>query len=314
MNTSYGDGSIAIGPYGYDTVSLGGVTVKRQGFAAVYNATGQFSPFPKVKGLKQDGLLGLGCPPPAEPDLPIPYTPLLYAMVEQGLIPAPYFSFYMDGASLGGKGELVLGGTDPNKYQGTIHYVSKANNSESDALIWSVNIQSISVFGSTSASTVCFGKNSLGEKIPSLDAIMDTGTTVTKIAANHVLQILSGITGQDYSVGGSPKMNDDGNYIVNCADRLKAKSLYVRISISHSSDGSVRDKKPLNLDIPASILIQEGSTSGTCVFMIPPDTSATASPTIFGQDFLRLFYMVYDMGNNQIGYASLSGSNIAVGM
>jgi hypothetical protein len=75
------------------------------------------------------------------------------------------------------------------------------------------------------------------------------------------------------------------------------------------------DSKPLNLDLPVSILVlQDTAGSSSCVFMIPPDTSTTAGPStvIFGQDFLRLFYMVYDMGNNQIGYAALTGSNIGV--
>lgn len=81
---------------GYDTVTLGGVTVKHQDFGAVYNATGQFSIFPKANGIHPEGLLGLGYPSPIESDLRESYIPLLYAMANQGLITAPYFSFYMD--------------------------------------------------------------------------------------------------------------------------------------------------------------------------------------------------------------------------
>ncbi|CAF1099946.1 unnamed protein product [Didymodactylos carnosus] len=93
FSISYGDSSYAIGYLSNDTVTVGGVAVRNQIFAEA-TQTGGFNGV----GDYRDGLLGLAYPGIAAGG----ETPLFYNMWNQGLIPAPIFSFYFNPVTVSG--------------------------------------------------------------------------------------------------------------------------------------------------------------------------------------------------------------------
>lgn len=69
---------------------------------------------------KFDGILGLGFKEIAVDDV----TPVWYNMLDQGLVPEPVFSFWLNRNAVDSNGgELVFGGVDPNHYEGNHTYV-----------------------------------------------------------------------------------------------------------------------------------------------------------------------------------------------
>jgi len=110
----YGSGPVS-GFESVDTLQTGGITVLSQEFAQVTDASGLGAAY---KLGKFDGILGL-----AFPCLSVNKVPTVFEnMMTQKLVPAGEFSFYL-GKEDGAKGELLMGGTDPNYFTGDITYV-----------------------------------------------------------------------------------------------------------------------------------------------------------------------------------------------
>ena len=110
----YGSGSLS-GYLVQDTVTIQGMAIQNQVFAAATNEPGWsfvFEPF--------DGLMGMAFKEIAVDDV----TPPFYNLISQHLLDSHVFSFYLarNGTSDDG-GVMVLGGNDPRHYTGEFHYV-----------------------------------------------------------------------------------------------------------------------------------------------------------------------------------------------
>jgi phytepsin len=149
FSIQYGSGA-ASGFLSQDVVNIGGVQVQNQVFAEVTNEPGI-----AFLAAGFDGVLGL-----AFDTISVDHvTPVWYNLVSQGLVAAPVFSFWLNKASSGQGGELVLGGSDPNHYTGSFTYVPLTNQT-----YWMFNVDSMAIDGST----VC----------TNCHAIADSGTSL----------------------------------------------------------------------------------------------------------------------------------------
>ncbi|XP_025270259.1 lysosomal aspartic protease-like [Camponotus floridanus] len=98
-----------------DTVNIAGLTIENQTFTEITSVTDIFEFLP------YDGVVGLGYL-----DLSIQgITPIFDNMIKQGLVSSSIFSFYLyrDSSNETG-GEFILGGSDPDHYEGDFTYLS----------------------------------------------------------------------------------------------------------------------------------------------------------------------------------------------
>lgn len=110
----YGSGAIA-GFFSQDNVKVGDLVIKKQEFIEATKEPGL-----TFVAAKFDGILGLGFQEISVGNA----VPLWYNMVNQGLVPEPVFSFWLNRNTKGDEGgELVFGGVDSSHYKGEHTYV-----------------------------------------------------------------------------------------------------------------------------------------------------------------------------------------------
>jgi len=152
FSIQYGSGA-ASGYLSGDNLNIGGVTVKSQVFAEI-------TAEPGITFLAAgfDGILGLGFESISVDHV----TPVWYNLLSQGLVSDPIFAFWLNrdpNATPGNGGELVLGGADPNHYNGNFTYVPVT-----EETYWEFSTDKIAI-GSTVFCTNC-------------KTIADTGTSL----------------------------------------------------------------------------------------------------------------------------------------
>ena len=156
----YGSGSLS-GFLSKDDVKVGDIVVKGQGFAEATKEPGIAFLFAKF-----DGILGLGFDEISVDNV----KPVFYNMMEQKLIDAPMFSFWLnrttseDGAPSVVGGELVFGGSDPAHFIGEHTYVPVTRDA-----YWQIKMDDFKVAGRSIGA--CDGEKGC-------QVIADTGTSL----------------------------------------------------------------------------------------------------------------------------------------
>jgi hypothetical protein len=179
FDITYGSGPVS-GFESVDNLGAGNILLKDMMFAEVTDATGLGLAY---KIGKFDGILGM-----AFPILSVNKVPTMFeSMVQQGLVDKAEFSFYL-GKESGQKGELLLGGTNPDYYTGDFQYVPlKAQT------YWEITMDSLKVGDST------FGESN--------NAIVDSGTSLLTGPSDSVKAIAE-------AIGAKPLVA--GEYVVSC--------------------------------------------------------------------------------------------------
>ncbi|KAG8589107.1 hypothetical protein GDO81_006261 [Engystomops pustulosus] len=174
---SYGSGSVS-GVFGYDTVSVQGLTITNQEFGLTYTESGSSFYYSKF-----DGIFGMAYPAMSAGGA----TTAMQGMLQQNLLNYPIFSVYMGSQS----GEVIFGGVDNSLYSGQILWAPVTQE-----VYWQIGIDEFSINGQAT------GWCSQG-----CQAIVDTGTsplTVPQQYMGSLLQYLGAQQGQN------------GEFLVNC--------------------------------------------------------------------------------------------------
>jgi hypothetical protein len=318
---TYGIGA-ANGTYIKDTVTVGGVAVKQQQLALASYSTNIFTRM-TTQGLRNttandavpaSGLLGLGYPgltSTAHQKNGTAYTPFVFNLMQQNLIQDPVFSIYLNNVNeKNWAGEIIFGGVDSSKYSGNLSYVpvqqitatpSSANASSTAVtgyMFWVVYGQGILVTG---------GKGSTPniQYATPLPTIIDTGTTLTYLPAPMVQAIVEAVAGP----GTYQQDQSTGMYIVDCALANQDTTIQLQMTPTSSSTSS-----PVVINAALKDVLMSDQ-SGYCYLAIAPSNSASPfgpNSALIGQSILRSSYMVFDMGQNRIGFAQTvfsAGSN-----
>ncbi|KAI7855733.1 aspartic peptidase domain-containing protein [Circinella umbellata] len=320
----YGIGSVN-GTYVKDTVSVAGVSVQNQQFGLASTTADILTNPTTLGGSGTDvttdnsttessgsdgpignGILGLGYPKltaasnQGEPA----YNPFVFNLMDQKLIQQPIFSVYMNNPDeQGWVGEVIFGGTDSSKYTGEIAYLPVAQlqtsknplesvlgSSNDGYYYWMVYGQGIGI-GNSSSNTMTF-KN----VVP---FIIDTGTTLTYLPDDLAVQVAEGLLGK-----GNFQLDSQSQvFMTSCSAADTATSLRLQMSTSEKPSDN-----PVTLSVPGSELLipYDGptvETSTTCILGIAP-VGSSSGMYLIGDSVLRSAYLVFDMGENRIGFAS----------
>ncbi|XP_015740816.1 gastricsin-like isoform X1 [Coturnix japonica] len=211
-----------------------------------------------------DGILGLAFPSLSAGGA----TTVMQQMLQENLLDSPIFSFYLSGQEGSQGGELVFGGIDSNLYTGQIVWTPVTQTT-----YWQIAIEDFTV-----------GPQSSGWCSEGCQGIVDTGTSLLTVPSQIFSELMEYIGAQDAG---------NGQYVASCSNVENMPTLYFVIS------GTTF---PL---APSAYMLQ--SNSGYCTVGIESTylPSQTGQPLwILGDVFLRVYYSIYDMGNNRVGFAA----------
>lgn len=243
---------------------MSGLVIQNQTFAEIIYEDSDL-----VSHISFDGILGLGFRSLSVKNI----TPPLITMFEQDVIPQPIYSFYIhrnifasDEGSLT-RGEIILGGSDPNYYFGNMLYTSVTVPD-----YWQIRAHKISI----PAWNMTLCRN--------CDIIVDTGTPALLGPSVHIKKILNGVgvKGREQVVDCS-KINSFPSLVFTIDDfeLILSSSAYIN---QHIKAGKLQCEIVMGFNDPDPVFV---------------DTA----PWVLGDIFIAEFYTEFDMALNRIGFA-----------
>jgi hypothetical protein len=250
---SYGDGSSASGDVYTDTVNIGGAVVTGQAVECASSVSSEFV------SDSSDGLVGLAFNS-INTVTPQSQSTFFFTAISEGLA-EPVFTANLQ---KGEPGNYNFGYIDDTEYTGDITYVP---------------VNTANGFWEFTGSGYAVGTKSFVSE--SIDAIVDTGTTLLYLPTDAV-------TAYYKQVRGSSNSNTDGGYIFPCDATLPS------ITLGIDSYMAVVPGDYINY-APAS-------EDGMCFGGIQPNTGIGFS--IYGDIFIKSQFIVFDGSVPQLGFAS----------
>jgi len=262
FNIRYGSGPVS-GYYSEDTIHIGDIDITTYTFAEVNNTKGLG---PAWLAGHFDGICGMGWD-----DISVDHvkTPLR-ALVDSKKLGANQFAFYL--GSGGAKGELVLGGVDPDHYTGDFSTVPVIETAPGKTGYWALKMDDAKVGGS-SVTTV-------------RKAIVDSGTSLLAVPTADLKKIAAAVGAKQ--VLPIPPFNRE--WTVDC------NSPGPDVEFVLGGKSYVLKK--------ADYVLNEG---GKCLLgFLGLDVPAPAGPLyILGDVFMRAYYVKFDVDNKQLGFAQI---------
>jgi saccharopepsin len=249
----YGSGELS-GYISKDTLQIGDLKVKNQLFAEATNEPGLAFAFGRF-----DGILGLGYDTISVNKIPPPF----YNMIDQGLLDAPVFAFYLSDTKDGDDSEATFGGIDESRYTGKLIKIPLRRKA-----YWEVDLDAIT-FGDATA------------EIENTGVILDTGTSLIALPST-LAELLN------KEIGAKKSFN--GQYTIECEKRNSLPDLTFTLT-GH------------NFTIGPFDYILEVQGSCISAFMGIDFPAPAGPLAILGDAFLRRWYSVYDLGSNSVGLA-----------
>ncbi|KAF6293637.1 renin [Rhinolophus ferrumequinum] len=256
----YGSGRVK-GFLSEDVVTVGGVTVTQ--------TFGEVTELPLIPFMlaKFDGVLGMGFPAQAVGGV----TPVFDHILSQRVLKEDVFSVYYSRNSKNSHllgGEIVLGGSDPQYYQGNFHYVSISKTGS-----WQIKMKGVSV---RSATLLC---------AEGCMVVVDTGASYISGPTSSMRLLMETL--------GAKELSTD-EYVVNCnqVPTLPDISFHLggRAYTLTSADYVLQD--PYSDDDLCTLALHG--------LDVPPPTGPV---WVLGASFIRKFYTEFDRRNNRIGFA-----------
>jgi len=257
----YGSGAVS-GVLSGDIVRLGDLTVKNQIF-------GEATEEPGVAFIaaRFDGILGLAFDTISVEGV----VPVWYNILDQGLVDEPVFSFWLSKNPQGENGgEMLLGGTNPDRYNGSITYVPLSSET-----YWQFDFEDLTIAGESM--NVCNGTKCPG--------IADTGTSLIAGPMATVSAINKKI--------GATVVGPEGIVDCNKIDSMPNIDIIIQ--------GKNFTLTPHDYVLKVTTLGQTECVSGFMGIDLPPQLG---NLWILGDVFISTYYTIFDFGNSRVGFAT----------
>jgi len=261
----YGSGSMS-GFLSTDTCCIAGVCVVDQTFAESTHEPGI-----AFVAAHFDGILGMGFPQIAVEHV----TPVFNNMIDQGVVEAPVFSFWLNrdpDQEIGG--ELILGGSDPQFYEGDMTYIPVDREG-----YWEITMDSIQMAESGDV-VGCDG---------TCTAIVDTGSSLL-VGPSAQTDAINKI------IGGIELIPGTGQYQILCA----MIPTLPEIDFILGGQKFTLTGKDYVLKITQCIL---GECQTQCISGFMGLDLPMGPWWILGDVFIGKFYSEFDLGNSRVGFA-----------
>jgi len=256
----YGSGSMS-GFLSIDTTCITGACVTDQTFAEATHEPGL-----AFIAAKFDGILGMAFPKISVKGV----TPVFQNMVDQGVVDSPVFSFWLNrnpDESLGGL--MVLGGSDPEYYEGEFSYVDVV---EPD--YWRISMDGLSL--GEDLNVGCNG-GCMG--------IVDTGSSLLVGPPEETNKI-------NKAIGGTEIIPGQGQFMVDCNS---IDSLPV---LTFTIGGQQYELVGKDYILQVEQFGQKQCISGITGLELP-----MGPWWILGDVFIGKYYTEFDAGNQRVGFA-----------
>eukprot|EP00923_Selenidium_pygospionis_P053219 GHVN01092208.1.p1 GENE.GHVN01092208.1~~GHVN01092208.1.p1 ORF type:complete len:480 (+),score=79.49 GHVN01092208.1:59-1498(+) len=257
---AYGSGPVE-GFLSSDDVGVGKIHLTNYTFAEVTNAGGLGYAYSMGKF---DGIFGLGWPSISVDYLEPPFS----AMVRQGLVKEPIFSFYL-GQKNGQEGELGFGVIDETKFTGDLTWAQLTSES-----FWVVDMPKIDVGGKMIA------KNH--------KAIIDSGTSLIAGPVDDVRRLAK-------ELGAHHLPMNKNQFTISC-DKVETSP-----PLAFTIGGRRFQVEPSDY-----IMKLGGNKMLPCLLgIMGMDVAKGDTPEwILGDVFMRKYYTVFDYGKQRVGFAT----------
>jgi len=263
FSIQYGSGALE-GFISHDTLTLGDLVIKNQGFAESTKEPGLTFAMARF-----DGILGLGYDTISVQHV----VPPFFNAVDQGLVAEQVIGVWLnksEGNSEDEGGNITFGGIDKSHIDGEITYAPVIRKG-----YWEVELEDVTMNG-----------EKIG--ITTKRAAIDTGTSLFAIPVAEADIINKRI--------GAVKQNS-GQYMVDCSTLDSLPTLELQFN------GRTFPLTPQQYVLEVGGGLFGGESQCISGFM-GIDIPAPAGPLwIVGDVFLRIYYTIYDLGNNRVGFA-----------
>jgi saccharopepsin len=237
-----------------DTLTIGDLTIVGQDFAEATEEPGLAFAFGRF-----DGILGLGWDRISVNKI----VPPTYKMMEQKLLDANVFAFYLSSEE-SGESEVTFGGVNKDRFTGKI-----TNMALRKKAWWEVDMDGVSL-GDNRADLAGTG------------AVLDTGTSLITLPADLA---------EFFNAQIGAKKGYTGQYSIDCNKRASLPNVTFHLA-GHDFGLS-----------PFDYIVELGGSciSAITPLDIPPQNGGPVA--ILGDAFLRRWYSVYDYDGSRVGLA-----------
>ncbi|GFN96189.1 cathepsin-d [Plakobranchus ocellatus] len=247
-----------------DTVTIAGKPVRGQVFIEAMHQSDALSQN------VADGVLGLGFS-----TLSVAKTPtIIDNMVEQNLLAAPVFSFYLNRkATIGSESMLTLGGTNPAFYKGDFTFIDVSR-----AKFWQLQMDRVKV--GNRADFYC------KQGCP---AIVDSGSSV-------IIGPMEETNDLNKRLGGWEVPQIPGMFTISCSGKTRRPKIeFIFNGKSFSLSGEEYIMKVHNICV--SLIAGRNYPNGTTPYWV------------LGTPFMRTYYTQFDQNNLRVGFAKANHEN-----
>jgi hypothetical protein len=270
-SSQYGSGSWK-GEIFEDAATMGGEPSVALDFASITSQTGFFdgSSFQGILGLGPDGLL-------------LPHTTsYLTKLIASGMKGQLAFQLCPDG------GTMWLGGYDAAAATAAPAFTPI----NTAAPYYLVGVGNATVVGSASLTSADFGPT-----------IIDTGTTLTYVPVAVVNAVIAGVKGSSgYSAVFGTQDLTDGSCLNTTMTSAQIDAMLPALSLSFAGATT-----PIELPATRSYLFDQGSGQYCFTFSDSSQLFGGQKVSLFGNTLLAGMLTVFDIANQQIGFAAQTG-------